>query len=99
MNSIRNEETRVTSVVSLLQGIYCAILLLLVSSHAAYAASPDAWKEFQQDVREKCLDEVRSVSDVTQVFVDSIGSQSAGLALLVYATDGQSTAKQVVICI
>lgn len=68
-----------------LRGVAVLSLSLLLPAGAAFASSPDAWKEFIDDVQEKCLLATlphAQASEPVGVLVDPYGSDSYGFAII-----------------
>lgn len=82
---------------------YLAGLVLVVATLAgsgmqpAQASSPDAWKEFQQNVETACLSASSGTLDVKGIQVDPHGSESYGFAILLGIEVGTST-EVIVVC-
>lgn len=67
----------------------------MAGTHAAQAASADAWEEFQQEVELACREASRGVITAEVVQVDPYGSESYGFAVLVGPEVGSSALKLV----
>lgn len=55
--------------------------ILAGAAFVVLASSPDAWKAFREDVREKCDVALRNVLASPEVIVDPFGVSSSGIAL------------------
>jgi hypothetical protein len=71
------------------------IFLAISATHAAQAASGDAWEEFQQEVDLACREAAKGVIAPEVVQVDPYGSESYGFAVLVGPEVGSSALKLV----
>lgn len=65
---------------------------------AANASSPDAWKEFNAEVEQKCTDAAKDMFRKPQVAVDPVGSENFGLAI-VYGRSKEVKGRAAVVCI
>lgn len=65
---------------------------------AANASSPDAWKEFNAEVEQKCTDAAKDMFRRPQVAVDPVGSENFGLAI-VYGRSKEVKGRAAVVCI
>ena len=65
---------------------------------AARASSPDAWKEFNAQVEQKCAEAADSLFRKPQVAVDPVGSEKFGLAI-VYGRSKEVKGRAAVICV
>jgi hypothetical protein len=70
---------------------------LSAGSNAA-ASSPDAWKEFNAEVEQKCAEAAQDIFRKPQVAVDPVGSERFGLAL-VYGRAQAVKGRAAVICL
>lgn len=64
----------------------------------AEASSPDAWKQFNAEVEQKCADAAQDIFRKPQVAVDPVGSENFGLAL-VYGKSQAVKGRAAVICV
>lgn len=58
------------------------IAAALTFGASAQASSPDAWKQFNAEVEQKCADAAKDMFRKPQVAVDPVGSESFGLAVV-----------------
>lgn len=65
---------------------------------AANASSPDAWKEFNAEVEQKCTDAAKDMFRKPQIAVDPVGSENFGLAV-VYGRSKEVKGRATVVCI
>ncbi len=65
---------------------------------AAQASSPDAWKQFNAEVEQKCADAAEAVLRKPQVAVDPVGSENFGLAI-VYGRSQEVKGRAATICV
>lgn len=65
---------------------------------AANASSPDAWKEFNAEVEQKCADAAKDMFRKPQVAVDPVGSENFGLAI-VYGRSKEVKGRAAVVCV
>ena len=65
---------------------------------AARASSPDAWKEFNAQVEQKCAEAADRLFRKPQVAVDPVGSEKFGLAI-VYGRSKEVKGRAAVICV
>lgn len=65
---------------------------------SAQASSPDAWKQFNAEVEQKCADATKDVFRKPQVAVDPVGSENFGLAV-VFGKAKQVKGRAAVICV
>lgn len=70
---------------------------LSAGSNAA-ASSPDAWKQFNAEVEQKCADAAQDIFRKPQVAVDPVGSETFGLAI-VYGRSQEVKGRAAVICV
>jgi hypothetical protein len=70
---------------------------LSAGSNAA-ASSPDAWKQFNAEVEQKCADAAQDIFRKPQVAVDPVGSENFGLAI-VYGRSQEVKGRAAVICV
>jgi hypothetical protein len=75
-----------------------AVAATLSAAGGAQASSPDAWKQFNAEVEQKCADAAQGMFRKPQVAVDPIGSESFGLAI-VYGRSKEVKGRAAVICI
>lgn len=75
-----------------------ATIAAALSAGAAHASSPDAWKQFNAEVEQKCADAARDMFRKPQVAVDPIGSESFGLAV-VYGRSKEVKGRAAVVCV
>lgn len=75
-----------------------ATIAAALSAGAAHASSPDAWKQFNAEVEQKCADAARDMFRKPQVAVDPIGSESFGLAI-VYGRSKEVKGRAAVVCV
>lgn len=71
---------------------------VLSTAAGAYASSPDAWKQFNAEVEQKCADAAREMFRKPQVAVDPVGSENFGLAI-VYGRSKDVKGRAAVICV
>ena len=64
----------------------------------AQASSPEAWKEFNAEVEQKCAEAARDMFRKPQVAVDPIGSERFGLAII-YGRSREVKGRAAVICV
>jgi hypothetical protein len=74
------------------------IAATLWSGSAALAASPDAWKQFNAEVEQKCAEAADDMFRKPQVAVDPVGSENFGLAI-VYGRSKEVKGRAAVICV
>ena len=65
---------------------------------SAQASSPDAWKQFNAEVEQKCADAAKDMFRKPQVAVDPIGSETFGLAV-VFGRSKEVKGRAAVICV
>jgi len=70
----------------------------LSAAGGAYASSPDAWKQFNAEVEQKCADAAQDMVRKPQVAVDPIGSERFGLAI-VFGRSKEVKGRAAVICV
>jgi hypothetical protein len=75
-----------------------ATIAAILSAGAAHASSPDAWKQFNAEVEQKCADAARDMFRKPQVAVDPIGSENFGLAI-VYGRSKEVKGRAAVVCV
>ena len=75
-----------------------ATIAAVLCAAAAQASSPDAWKQFNAEVEQKCADAARDMFRKPQVAVDPIGSESFGLAI-VYGRSREVKGRAAVVCV
>jgi hypothetical protein len=71
---------------------------LFSTGGAAWASSPDAWKEFNAEVEKKCGEAAEDFFRKPQVAVDPVGSESFGLAI-VYGKSKEVKGRAALICV
>jgi hypothetical protein len=64
----------------------------------AEASSPDAWKEFNAQVEQKCAEAASDMFRKPQVAVDPVGSQNFGLAI-VFGRSKEVKGRAAVVCV
>jgi hypothetical protein len=64
----------------------------------AQASSPDAWKEFNAQVEQKCAEAAAGMFRKPQVAVDPVGSENFGLAI-VFGRAKEVKGRAAVICV
>jgi hypothetical protein len=64
----------------------------------AYASSPDAWKQFNAQVEQKCAEAAKDMFRKPQVAVDPVGSENFGLAI-VYGRSKEVKGRAAVVCV
>lgn len=74
------------------------IAAVLFAAGGAYASSPDAWKQFNAEVEQKCADAARDMFRKPQVAVDPVGSENFGLAI-VYGRSKDVKGRAAVVCV
>jgi hypothetical protein len=74
------------------------IAAVLSAGAGAHASSPDAWKQFNAEVEQKCADAARDMFRKPQVAVDPIGSENFGLAI-VYGRSKEVKGRAAVVCV
>lgn len=74
------------------------IAAALFASGGAHASSPDAWKQFNAEVEQKCADATGDMFRKPQVAVDPVGSESFGLAI-VYGRSREVKGRAAIICV
>jgi hypothetical protein len=74
------------------------IAAVLSAGTGAHASSPDAWKQFNAEVEQKCTDAARDMFRKPQVAVDPIGSENFGLAI-VYGRSKEVKGRAAVVCV
>lgn len=57
-------------------------LAIVLAATPALSSSPDAWQEFAEDVKQKCLEATKDTIVEAGVAVDPFGSESFGLAIV-----------------
>lgn len=62
--------------------LFIAIALGTVLAQTAHASSDDAWAQFAKDVKASCLKAAGANITKPSIIVDSIGSESFGLAIV-----------------
>lgn len=75
-----------------------ATLAGLAFAGVANASSPDAWKEFNAEVEQKCAEAARDIFRKPQVAVDPVGSEKFGLAI-VYGKSREVKGRAALICV
>jgi hypothetical protein len=75
-----------------------AIASMLTAASVANASSPDAWKEFNAQVEQKCAEAAQDMFRKPQVAVDPVGSETFGLAI-VYGRSKEVKGRAAMICI
>lgn len=60
----------------------CTMLACVSGAQDLRASSPEAWEEFQNDVRDTCIAASQGIMQVMRVEVDPEGSESYGFAVL-----------------
>ena len=78
--------------------LFAAAAATLGATGIAHASSPDAWKEFNAEVEQKCSDAARDMFRKPQVAVDPVGSESFGLAI-VYGRSKEVKGRAAIICV
>lgn len=78
--------------------VAAAIAAALTLSASAQASSPDAWKQFNAEVEQKCADAAQEMFRKPQVAVDPVGSENFGLAV-VFGRAKEVKGRAAVICI
>lgn len=73
-----------------------ALMLLVVA--CAHASSPEAWKEFRNDVKSKCLTAAESYVRAANVTVDPFGSEKYGVAI-VFGESNDSGSSVALVCL
>lgn len=74
------------------------IATALSAGAAAQASSPDAWKQFNAEVEQKCAEAAGDIFRKPQVAVDPTGSENFGLAI-VYGRSREVKGRAAVICV
>jgi hypothetical protein len=74
------------------------IAAALSAGATAHASSPDAWKQFNAEVEQKCADAAGAMFRKPQVAVDPIGSDNFGLAI-VYGRSKEVKGRAAVVCV
>jgi hypothetical protein len=74
------------------------IAAALSAGGAAYASSPDAWKQFNAEVEQKSTDAAQDMFRKPQVAVDPVGSENFGLAI-VYGRSKEVKGRAAVVCV
>ena len=74
------------------------IAAALLAGAAAHASSPDAWKQFNAEVEQKCAEAAQDMFRKPQVAVDPVGSENFGLAI-VYGRSQEVKGRAAVICV
>lgn len=74
------------------------IAAALSAGAAAHASSPDAWKQFNAEVEQKCAEAAQDMFRKPQVAVDPVGSENFGLAI-VYGRSQEVKGRAAVICV
>jgi len=74
------------------------VMAVFYAAGGAYASSPDAWKQFNAEVEQKCADAARDIFRRPQVAVDPIGSENFGLAV-VYGRSKEVKGRAAVVCV
>jgi len=74
------------------------IAAALSAGASAHASSPDAWKEFNAEVEQKCAEAAQDIFRKPQVAVDPVGSESFGLAI-VYGKAQAVKGRAAVVCV
>jgi len=64
----------------------------------AQASSPDAWKEFNAQVEQKCAEATADMFRKPQVAVDPVGSENFGLAI-VFGRSKEVKGRAAVVCV
>lgn len=70
----------------------------LSAGASAEASSPDAWKQFNAEVEQKCADAAQDLLRKPQVAVDPVGSENFGLAI-VYGRSQAVKGRAALICV
>ena len=74
------------------------IAAALSAGAAAHASSPDAWKQFNAEVEQKCAEAAQDMFRKPQVAVDPVGSENFGLAI-VYGRSQEVKGRAATICV
>ena len=74
------------------------IAATLSAGAAAQASSPDAWKQFNAEVEQKCAEAAQDMFRKPQVAVDPVGSENFGLAI-VYGRSQEVKGRAATICV
>lgn len=74
------------------------IAAALSACGAAYGASPDAWKQFNAEVEQKCAEAAKDMFRKPQVAVDPVGSETFGLAI-VYGRSQEVKGRAAAVCV
>ena len=74
------------------------IAAALSAGAATHASSPDAWKQFNAEVEQKCAEAAQDMFRKPQVAVDPVGSENFGLAI-VYGRSQEVKGRAAVICV
>ncbi len=74
----------------------CIALALVSGLSVAHASSPDAWAEFVDNVRAKCVAAAGNRLAISHVQVDPYGSESYGIAILTGLPQGSDQVSQFV---
>jgi hypothetical protein len=75
-----------------------SVVAALTVAASAHASSPDAWKEFNAEVEQKCADAAQDMFRKPQVAVDPIGSERFGLAI-VFGRSKEVKGRAAIICV
>jgi hypothetical protein len=78
--------------------VAAAIAAALTLGASAHASSPDAWKQFNAEVEQKCADAAQDMFRKPQVAVDPVGSENFGLAV-VFGRSKEVKGRAAVICV
>jgi hypothetical protein len=75
-----------------------AALAGMIIPASAQASSPDAWKEFNVQVEQKCAEAASEMFRKPQVAVDPVGSENFGLAI-VFGRSTQVKGRAATVCV
>ncbi|MDB5552929.1 MAG: hypothetical protein JWL86_2913 [Rhizobium sp.] len=78
--------------------LFAATLAGISIPALAQASSPDAWKEFNAQVEQKCAEAASDMFRKPQVAVDPVGSENFGLAV-VFGRSKEVKGRAAVICV
>ena len=78
--------------------LFAATLATISIPAFAHASSPDAWKEFNAQVEQKCAEAASDMFRKPQVAVDPVGSENFGLAV-VFGRSKEVKGRAAVICV
>jgi hypothetical protein len=78
--------------------LFAATLAGISLPALAEASSPDAWKEFNAQVEQKCTEAAADMFRKPQVAVDPVGSENFGLAI-VFGRSQQVKGRAAVVCV